>query len=78
METYRTTQLPNKATTKKVIFYRQPIFKVCSFELLKNLWAGQFGMLSKTHSVVRHYETLQFAYRWKYFQIVKAKGQENL
>ena len=35
-------------------------------------------MLSKTHSVDRHYKTLQFAYRRKYFQIVKAKGPENL
>ena len=35
-------------------------------------------MLSKTHSVDRHYKTLQFAYSYKYFQIVKAKGQENL
>ena len=34
-------------------------------------------MLSKD-TLSRHYKTVQIAYIWKYFEVLKAKGQDNL
>ena len=69
---------------------RQKVFKVAQislfqliftdFGLLKNEeslnWKTQF--LCSENTLSRHYETSQLAYIWKYFEILKAKGQDDL
>ena len=46
--------------------------------LLKNLLTGKLSFHVLRNTLFRHYKTLQPTYIWKYLEILKAEGQDNL
>ena len=45
---------------------------------MNQLLTGKLSSRVLKNTLFRHYKTLQLAYIWKYFKILKAKGQDNL
>ena len=48
------------------------------FGLLKNLQPGKLSSHVVKNTQSRYYKALQLAFIWKYFEILKPKGQDNL